>query len=45
MSAASEQDKARDAYRRGQQQREDGKLADGLARSNGAASAQSGGRR
>lgn len=45
MSAASEQKKASKAYAAGQQSRESGKLGDGLARANGAASAQSGGRR
>ncbi|MFF0092749.1 hypothetical protein ACFYSF_22690 [Streptomyces canus] len=42
---SAEQDKARKAYAAGQQNREAGKLGDGLARANGAASAQGGGRR
>lgn len=42
---SSEQEKARKAYAAAQQQRKDGKLGDGLARGNGAASAQGGGAR
>ncbi|MFF4726392.1 hypothetical protein ACFY3M_13775 [Streptomyces mirabilis] len=45
MSAAEEQAKARKAYAAGSQQREGAKLGDGLARANGAASAQGGGAR